>query len=126
MLEYFKFTETNELEGETWNFYVPLTDEQEARVRELIASRHEHESPYSLSTDPVTEEEVDDLMATRGTTTVVAEHNKCGPLDTELPRSLYPENDFFHRGAPFDVIETCLAPNARDEDEDSDGQDGYA
>jgi len=126
MLEYFKFTETNELEGETWNFYVPLTDEQEARVRELIASRHEHESPYSLSTDPVTEEEVDDLMATRGTTTVVAEHNKCGPLDTELPRSLYPENDFFHRGAPFDVIETCLAPNARDDDGDSDGQDGYA
>jgi hypothetical protein len=46
MLEYFKFTETNEWEGETWNFYVPLTEEQEARVRELIASRHEHESPY--------------------------------------------------------------------------------
>ena len=126
MLEYFKFTETDEWEGETWNFYVPLTKEQEARVRELIAPGDEHESPYSLSTDPVTEEEVDDLMATRGTTTVVAEHNKCGPLDTELPRSLYPENDFFHRGAPFDVIETCLAPNARDDDGDSDGQDGYA
>jgi hypothetical protein len=27
---------------------------------------------------------------------------------------------------PFDVIETCPALNARDEDEDSDGQDGYA
>jgi hypothetical protein len=126
MLEFFKFTEKNEFEGETWNFYMPLTEEQEARIRELVAATDEQEVPYSLSEESVTEEEVDDLMVTRGTTTVVAEHNKCGPLDTELPRSLYPENDFFHRGAPFDVIETCLAPNARDEDEDSDGQDGYA
>jgi hypothetical protein len=125
MLEYFKFTETNEWEGETWNFYVPLTEEQEARVRELIASRHEHESPYSLSTDPVTEEEVDDLMATRGTTTVVAEHNKCGPLDTDLPPTLHSENDFFHKGVPFDVIETCLAPSDHDEADDSDPQDDH-
>ena len=47
-------------------------------------------------------------------------------LDTDLPPSLYPENDFFYRGAAFDVIETCLAPNVRDDDEDSDGHDGYA
>jgi hypothetical protein len=126
MLEYFKFTETNEWEGETWNFYVPLTEEQEARVRELIAPGDEHESPYSLSTERVTDEEVDDLMATRGTTTVIAEHNKCGPLDTDLPPALHSGNDFFYKGAPFDVIETCLVPNARDEDEDSDAHDGYA
>jgi len=126
MLEFFKFTEMNEWEGETWNFYVPLTKEQEARVRELIAPGDEHESPYSLSTEPVTEEEVDDLMATRGTTIVVAEHNKCGPLDTDLPPTLHSENDFFHKGASFDVIETCLAPSDHDEDDDSDPQDDYA
>jgi hypothetical protein len=126
MLEFFKFTETNEWEGETWNFYVPFTKEQEARVRELIAPGDEHDSPYSLSTEPVTEEEVDDLMATRGTTTVVAEHNKCGPLDTDLPPTLHSENDFLHKGALFDVIETCLAPSDHDEDDDSDPQDDYA
>jgi hypothetical protein len=125
MLEYFKFTETDEFEGETWNFYVPLTEEQEARIRELVAATDEHEVPYSLSEEPLTEEEVDDLMATRGTTTVVAEHNKCGLLDTDLPPTLHAENDFFHKGAPFDVIETCLAPNTRDDDdEDGDAHDG--
>jgi hypothetical protein len=62
MLEFFKFTETDEFEGETWNFYMPLTDEQEARIRELVAATDEQESPYSLSKEPVTEEEVDDLM----------------------------------------------------------------
>jgi hypothetical protein len=123
MLEYFKFTETNEWEGETWNFYVPLTEEQEARVRELIGPGDEHESPYSLSTEPVTEEEVDDLMATLGTTTVIAEHNKCGPLDADLPHTLQSDNDFFHKGAPFDVIETCLAPSDHDEDDDRDPHD---
>jgi hypothetical protein len=87
MLEYFKFTETDEFEGETWNFYVPLTEEQEARIRELVAATDEQEVPYSLSEEPVTEEEVDDLMATLGTTTVVAEHNKCGPLDADLPHT---------------------------------------
>jgi hypothetical protein len=126
MLEFFKFTETNEWEGETWNFYVPLTKEQEARVRELIAPGDEHENPYSLSTESVTEEEVDDLMATLGTTTVVAEHNKCGPLDTDLPPTLHSGNDFFHKGASFDVVETCLAPSDHDEADDSDPQDDYA
>jgi hypothetical protein len=126
MLEFFKFTETNEWEGETWNFYVPLTKEQEARVRELIAPGDEHESLYSLSMESVTEEEVDDLMATLGTTTVVAEHNKCGPLDTDLPPTLHSENDFFHKGTPFDVVETCLAPSDHDEADDSDPQDDYA
>src|SRR3984893_12289171 len=100
ILEYFKFTDTDGGEGETWNFYVPLTKEQEARVRELIAPGDEHESPYSLSTEPVTEEEVDDLMATLGTTTVVAEHNKCGPLDADLPHPLHAEADIFLTGAP--------------------------
>jgi hypothetical protein len=41
MLEFFKFTETDEFEGETWNFYMPLTDEQEARIRELVAATDE-------------------------------------------------------------------------------------
>lgn len=126
MLEFFRFTETDEFEGETWNFYVPLTDEQEARIRELVAATDEHESPYSLSTEPVTEEEVDDLMATLGTTTVVAEHNKCGPLDADLPHTLHAEDDFFHKGTPFDVIETCLAPSEHNQDDDSDPQDDYA
>jgi hypothetical protein len=125
MLEFFKFTETDEFEGETWNFYVPLTEEQEARIRELVAATDEQEGPYSSGEEPVTEEEVDDLMANRGTTTVVAEHNKCGPLDTDLPPRLSSEYDFFHKGAPFDVVETCLAPNERDADEDSDAQDDY-
>jgi hypothetical protein len=125
MLEFFKFTETDEFEGETWNFYVPLTEEQEARIRELVAATDEQEVPYSLSEEPVTEEEVDDLMATLGTTTVVAEHNKCGPLDVDLPHTPHSENDFFHKGAPFDVIETCLAPSDHDEADDSDPQDEH-
>jgi hypothetical protein len=124
MLEYFKFTETDEFEGETWNFYVLLTEEQEARIRELVAATDEHEVPYSLSEEPLTEEEIDDLMATRGMTRVVAEHNKCGLLDADLPHTLHSENDFFHKGAPFDVIETCLVPNTRDDDEDGDAHDG--
>jgi len=126
MLEFFKFTETNEWEGETWNFYVPLTKEQEARVRELIAPGDEHESLYSLGEEPVTEEEVDVMMTTLGTTIVVTEHNKCGPLDADLPHTLHSENDFFHKGAPFDVIETCLSPSDHDEDDDSDPQDDHA
>ena len=128
MLEYFKFTETNEWDGETWNFYVPLTEEEEARIRELIAPADEHESPYSLSTELVTEDEVDDLMATRGTTIVLAEHNKCGLLQRELPSLLDFEGDFFHKGASFDVIETCLAPSNvyNKEDHSDDSEDDYA
>ncbi|MDX6501846.1 MAG: hypothetical protein QOG23_5106 [Blastocatellia bacterium] len=66
MLEFFKFTETDEFEGETWNFYVPLTEEQEARIRELVATTDEQEGPYSLGEEPVTEEEVDDLRRPLG------------------------------------------------------------
>jgi hypothetical protein len=125
MLEYFKFTEANELEGETWNFYVPLTEEQEARIRELIARGDEYENPYSLSMEPVSEDEVDDLMVARGTTIAVAEHNKCGSLERELPSSLSPGDDFFHKGAPFDVMETCLAPNEADDEGDDGLEDDY-
>jgi hypothetical protein len=126
MLEYFKFTEMNEWEGETLNFYVPLTEEQEARIRELIAAGDEHENPYSLSIEPIPEDEVDDLMVTRGTTIAVAAHNKCGPLERDLSGLHSSEADFFHKGVPFDVIETCLAPSDVADEEDGDAEDDYA
>jgi hypothetical protein len=91
---------------------------------ELIVCSMFSDWPLCCSTH-LPEDEVDDLMVIRGTTIAVAEHNKCGPLERDLSGLLSSEADFFHKGAPFDVIETCLAPSDVADEEDGDAEDDY-
>lgn len=63
MNTYFRLTENNEWEGETWHFYLPIADNEEAiaTLCELIDTA-EDDFGFSLSDETFTETEVDTLV----------------------------------------------------------------
>lgn len=98
MRRYYKFTECNDWEGEEWNFYIPLTDEEVERVKFLITK---NEDAYSLKDITLTEEEVDEIIKTnndeRYEAYYTAPHNKCSGIN--LPDKIdMEEDDPFYKG----------------------------
>jgi hypothetical protein len=64
-MEFVKFTEENDWEGETWRFYLQLEGNEEALDElTLLVEKMENwgEESYSLDLDPLEEEEVDILV----------------------------------------------------------------
>ena len=75
-MNYIKFRENNDWEGETWCFYIPVEGNEGAisQLRNKIDDETAS-GAYSLTTEPIPEEEVDTLVkhAEMG---YMAEHNK--------------------------------------------------
>lgn len=90
-----KFTERNDWEGETWNFYVWMDSDTESRMRTILEL--EGAEPYSLSENEFTKEKVEKLMNRKSRSTYMDDHNLCGVL--HLPEIIrFPDNDPFYKG----------------------------
>lgn len=94
---YFCFTENNDWEGETWNFYLPLTTEQYRKIDAAIANE-EYNECYKLYSTAYLEEEIDDLVESDNSNcTYMAAHNKCG--EVKLPDEIeLDKDDIFYKG----------------------------
>lgn len=82
-MNFVKFTECNEWEGETWNFYIPY-DNNAKELTELAFLFQKFEkdfpedfNPYTLEINNlISEFDVDDLCKQKSNTTYLNEHNK--------------------------------------------------
>ena len=57
--EFYCFIEHNDCEDETWRFYVPLTTEEHALIKDIVRG---DEDEYELQDSPIPEDEVDIIM----------------------------------------------------------------
>lgn len=90
MVMYAHFVEDNEWEGETWHFYFPLEENEEAMW--YMIERFDLDEGYLGNfyfDEDVPEEEVDVLVKHADDTGYMAQHNKCeGRLDVEMMKKL--------------------------------------
>jgi hypothetical protein len=64
MAEYLKFTEYNDYEGESWNYFVPVTHENTEKARKLASLvKRFGIRDFEVSEQKFTEEEVSALLA---------------------------------------------------------------
>lgn len=110
-MKYYIFTEHNDYEGETWNFYVPMEKIHRDIIAQAVESTAEFDSPYQISDKSYDETEVNFiLMNIKSSTSYLPEFNKCGPinqilLDKLLDQSVnITENDPFYKGSCWDII----------------------
>ena len=90
-----KFTERNDWEGETWNFYIWMDSDTESRLRNSL--KMSGAGSYSLSKNEYTEEQVEKLMGRESRSTYMDDHNLCGVL--HLPDSIsFDDEDPFYKG----------------------------
>lgn len=89
--QYFRFTEDNEWEGETWHFYIPVKGNEEAvasirasieRINEYNAANKGCEIQYSFSAKLYTRNQIDALIdCDDDECSYMAAHNRlCGYL----------------------------------------------
>jgi hypothetical protein len=104
--KFYTFSENNDHEGETWNFYISLTDEEAIHFSTVMeqASVEAEEFPYEFDAkDTLTEKEVDFLVK-RSRGGYMSEHNKVKSLKKpilELTTDDFLENDIFYKGDFF-------------------------
>lgn len=95
---YYEFIENNDHEGESWSFYVPLTDEEYAHL-ENILSNFTEEQPYALGGE-VSEKDVDKFVK-RSKSGYMPFHNKCSGAKIDLLSVSFEdieEDDPFYKG----------------------------
>jgi len=105
------FTENNDWEGETWNFFVPLSPEQHEKIKNLIESVEDFDSPYEIGDEAYTESYVDKLISSRNNTRTgyMKLYNKCKPLSGVFLDRLMEgninllEDDPFYKGQCWDL-----------------------
>ncbi len=95
-MEWYKFTEVNDNEGEEWNFYLLLNQEEVDHLQTLTDDYF-----YTLDVEPIPESEVDILVKHSSDDGYMPEHQKVGRpriniLDID-PESLE-ENDVLYKG----------------------------
>ena len=100
-----KFTERNIWEHETWNFYVWMDSETEARFRtDIENARKDGMTAYNLSDQKFDEEQVKLLESRPSVTTYMNQHNLCGVL--HLPEQYdFKERDPFYKGG---IMKLCV------------------
>lgn len=60
--DFFRFTERNEWEGETWHFYIPMIVNEEAYKKLWNYCESIESDPYKISKELIPENEVDILV----------------------------------------------------------------
>lgn len=103
-MNYLKFSEQNEHEGETWHFYLPIegNETELGKLRDYLASAEEDaewELAYELGTDPLPEAEVD-ILVKHADVGYMSQHNKVsGVLATPDYEA---DKDQFYKGGISD------------------------
>lgn len=100
-MECLRLTETNDWEGESWNFYFEATPEKETALRELLVSIEPFSDSYELSDTRFPIDVVKTLLAYGNDDddcTYMDKHNYVGEL-TSVPIAADFENaDPFYKG----------------------------
>lgn len=103
MKTYAKFTEINDWEGETWNFYIPIKGNEKAMdlIDALIDGREEY---FLRRGKAFTEQEIDALCARESSTSYMNKHNKVSKI-LELPESVDfdADDDPFYKGKCWEL-----------------------
>lgn len=77
--QWYKFTENNDWEGETWHFFVKLTEEEAKYLSNLVQDERLEDS-YSFSLKVYPEEHID-IMVQESDEGYMPQYNKCsGPF----------------------------------------------
>jgi hypothetical protein len=71
-LNWYKFTEHNDNEGETWHFFIQLTQQEHNHIFDMLNNCDGLEDYYQISDVPVDETELD----------VLVKHTDSGYMDT--------------------------------------------
>lgn len=110
-MQFVKFAEHNDWEGETWYFWLQL-DGNEAQLKELqtwLNTFDDDNEAYELDMNPVDEVKVDFLLANSDGTDYLHEHNKvvgsftCPPVTSQAEEDGWQWlNDNFYKGAIVD------------------------
>ena len=90
-----KLTETNDWEGETWNFYILITDAEYFKISSRIKEVDPDGDSYELSLDLFTEKQVDKHCKRKGKCTYMKEYNKVKAVDWGY---IDREQDPFYKG----------------------------
>ena len=104
---YYEVSETNEGEGETWHFFVPLSEAEAERLRAYVEAAG---PAYRMGKEPTPEITIEVLMGREGSTSYYGEYNRCAPLEQSIPETFDPDNDRLYKGSLFKVVEHCLPP----------------
>lgn len=103
-MKYMMFTENNEWEGETWNFFIPIEGNEAVieKIRKLIRGN----SAYELGEPVWTQSEVEKLLRKPSRTDYINEFNLVSAVN-DLPDTIDWErdNDPFYKGKAFKVVE---------------------
>lgn len=113
-MKFVQFTEYNDWEGETWNFWLQLdgNETQLKKLKKFLADNNIEDNPgYELDMTPVDESEVD-ILVKHSNGGYMNDHNKVtGKLKLELPEDDGTEdwaweyaNDTFYKGQIEDLF----------------------
>lgn len=97
--KYYEFVENNDHEGESWSFYVPLTEEEYLHLQNVL-SNFTQEQPYVLEEDEISEKDVDKLVK-KSKSGYMPFHNKCSGSKVALLAVTFEDiedDDPFYKG----------------------------
>ena len=100
MKKFYKFVESNDMEGETWVFFVPMTDEEHAIVTRRLVELADGliDDPYELYDDPIDESEVD-IVCRHAIGGYHRSHSKMYGVDLTAVLESKGDDDPFYKGA---------------------------
>ena len=107
--QYYRFTESNDNEGETWRFYLPLNLSEHAVITKAIFS-DDIDNPYKLSDKPISEANVDIIIQNAKDDDdcgYMFSHNKCDVVSPEVLKALETytwEDDILYKGQSWTIL----------------------
>lgn len=97
--KYYEFIENNDHEGESWSFYVPLSDEEYEHLKQILSNFTE-EQPYVLEGE-ISEKYVDQLVK-KSKSGYMPYHNKCSGANVDILSISFEDiedDDPFYKGS---------------------------
>ena len=105
MSKYVMFTEENDWEGETWNFFILLKGNKRsiAKIHKLLSDKDKDNSyRYRLSTQTYSQAEVDKLMKHPSCATYMDDYTIIDKISNSVPNQVdWDEEDPFYKGRLF-------------------------
>jgi hypothetical protein len=96
--KYYRFTEENDWEGETYNFYLNLTDKQLSQLQNILYKMGE-DMPYLLDVTPIDEKEVNTLCKNSYGGYMAFENKVENP---KIPNKVKSGDDPFYKGGQWE------------------------